>query len=362
MSDRIRVAVVFGGRSSEHSISCVSAGSVLAAIDRSRYDVVAIGITPDGHWVLAPDEPRELTADGPRPTVLDGSGATVARAGDPGVDGLVVLEPGEGPRTLAGVDLVFPLLHGPFGEDGTVQGLLELAGIPYVGSGVLASAVSMDKEFMKLVLRARGLPVGDYVVVREGDATRAAEMVEPLGWPVFVKPARGGSSIGISKVESADGLEAALRDSWRHDPKALVEAAVAGREIECGVLAGVDSATPDSSLPAEVRVRSGFYDFAAKYLDDATSFDIPADLPEDVTAAVRTMAAQVFTAVGAEDLARVDFFLRPDGELVVNEINTMPGFTPLSMFPRMWAATGVDYPTLVDRLLRSALAGGVGLR
>ncbi len=362
MTDRIRVAVVFGGRSSEHSISCVSAGSVLSALDPDRYDVVAIGITPDGHWVLAPDAPRQIAPGADLPTVSDGSGTSVALAGDPGVDGLVVLEPGEGPRTLAGVDVVFPLLHGPYGEDGTVQGLLELAGVPYVGSGVLASAVSMDKEFMKLVLSARGLPVGPYVVLREGDLDRAAELVGPLGWPVFVKPARGGSSIGISKVETPDALPAALREAWAHDPKALVEAAVDGREIECAVLAGIDGGEPEASLPAEVKVASGFYDFQAKYLDDSTSFDIPADLPPDVIADVRRLAAEVFTAVDAEGLARVDFFLCPDGRLVVNEINTMPGFTPSSMFPRMWAATGLDYPALVDRLLRTAIAEGTGLR
>ena len=361
--ERTRVAVVFGGRSSEHSISCVSASSVLSALDRTRYDVVAIGITPDGHWVRAADDPRAITSTGPLPTVEDGSGAAVALAGDPGVDGLVVLDPGDGPRTLAGVDVVFPLLHGPFGEDGTVQGLFELAGVPYVGSGVLASAVGMDKEFMKLVLAARGIPVGDFVVLRERDLPTAESAVSRLGWPVFVKPARGGSSIGISRVESPADLEKALREAWAHDPKALVEAAVAGREIECGVLAGLGGAPPEASLPAEVKVHGdGFYDFEAKYLDDATSFDVPADLPPELTAAVRAMACAVFTAVDAKGLARVDFFVRPDGSLVVNEVNTMPGFTPMSMFPRMWAATGLDYPALVDRLVRTAIEDGTGLR
>jgi len=333
-------------------------------LDPERYDVVAIGITADGHWVLAPEDFKALEPhDGNLPSIVDGSGASVALAGDPSVDGLVVLSPGDGPLTLAGVDVVFPLLHGPFGEDGTVQGLLELAGLPYVGSGVLASAVSMDKEYMKLVLAARGLPVGPYVALRAEDADRALDAVAHLGWPVFVKPARGGSSIGISRVDDASGLLVALEIAWAHDPKALVEAAVSGREIECGVLAGIGGAPPDASLPAEVRVTTGgFYDFNAKYLDDATEFDIPALLPDDVTRQVRDLACRTFIAVDAEGLARVDFFLQPDGELLVNELNTMPGFTPQSMFPRMWAATGLDYPALIDRLVRTALVDGTGLR
>ena len=367
MTRRTRVAVVFGGRSSEHSISCVSAGSVLAALDRSRYDVVPIGISPEGRWVLASDDPAALAPNGADlPSISGVEGTAIALPGDPSAGGLVTLEPGDGPRALAAVDVVFPLLHGPFGEDGTIQGLLELAGIPYVGSGVLASAVSMDKEFMKLVLTARGLPVGDYVVLRRDDSPDGAAdptyAVRHLGWPVFVKPARGGSSIGISKVDSAADLGVALELAWTHDPKALVEAAVAGREIECAVLAGVDGGPPEASLPAEIRVAGGFYDFAAKYVDDATSFDIPADLPAEVAASVRELACRVFEAVDAKGLARVDFFLRPDGQLVVNELNTMPGFTPMSMFPRMWAASGLGYSALVDRMVRTALADGVGLR
>ena len=364
MTDRVRVAVVFGGRSTEHSVSCISAGSVLRAIDRTKYDVVPIGITPDGRWVLTPDEPAALAAeDGALPSVAADSGAAVAIPGDPSADGLVVLEPGDGPRTLSGVDVVFPLLHGPYGEDGTIQGLLDLAGIPYVGSGVLASAVSMDKEYMKLVLAARGLPVGDYVVLRERDVAGAVDAVAHLGWPVFVKPARGGSSIGISRVDDPADLEAALRLAWANDPKALVEAAVVGREVECAVLEGVDGGPPEASLPAEVRVtRGGFYDFEAKYLDDTTEFDVPADLPPHVTDDVRALACRVFAAVDAEGLARVDFFLPADGRVVVNELNTMPGFTPMSMFPRMWAASGLDYPALVDRLLRTALRNGSGPR
>jgi D-alanine-D-alanine ligase len=253
-------------------------------------------------------------------------------------------------------------LHGAWGEDGTIQGLLEMAGIPYVGSGVLASAAGMDKEYMKLLLTARGLPIGAYAVHRDGEPLGVD--VRALGLPVFVKPARGGSSLGISKVDRAEDLPAALEEAHRHDPKALIESALPGREIECGVIDGVDGAAPEASLPGEIRVSGDghdFYDFEAKYLDDVADLTVPAELPDDVTARVRALACQAFEALGCEGLARVDFFVDGDA-VVVNEVNTMPGFTPYSMFPRVWAATGLDYPALVDRLIRSALRRGTGLR
>ncbi|MDQ6651055.1 MAG: D-alanine--D-alanine ligase [Actinomycetota bacterium] len=366
MTAKRRVAVVFGGRSSEHAISCVSAGSVLAAIDRDRFDVLPVGITPDGRWVLAPDDPAALTISGRTLPSVDGTGEHVALPGDPSA-GLVVLAAGEVPSQLAGVDVVFPLLHGPYGEDGTVQGLLELAGIPYVGAGVLASAAAMDKEYMKLLLAARGLPVSPYAVVRTrewlADRTAALAEAEALGWPVFVKPARGGSSIGISKASDRESLVAAVELARESDPKVVIEAAVVGREVECGVLEGPSGGTPEASAPAEIRVTGGqdFYDFEAKYLSSATEFDIPADLPAEVVKAVQELAVRAFLALECAGLARVDFFLQPDGELVVNEINTMPGFTPASMFPRMWAVSGLDYPALVDRLLSAAIERGTGL-
>jgi D-alanine-D-alanine ligase len=356
---RLRVAVVFGGRSTEHAISCVSAGSVLAALDRDRYDVVPLGITPQGRWVLAPDDPGALAIRGRELPSVDPTGTALALPGDPTAKGLVVLDAGEGPVDLGAVDVVFPLLHGPQGEDGTVQGLLELAGVPYIGSGVFASAAAMDKHHMKQLLVAAGLAVPDYVVVRRGDPMPLS--VRELGFPVFVKPARAGSSIGITKVGRPDALAAALDEAYRHDPKALVEQAVVGREIECGVLDGADG--PEASVPAEVRVGGGheFYDFAAKYLDEA-HFDIPPDLPADVIATVQEMAVGAFEALDCEGLARVDFFVRDDGRVLVNEVNTMPGFTPASMFPRMWAASGVSYPELMDRLIADALRRGTGLR
>ncbi|MGZ4496398.1 MAG: D-alanine--D-alanine ligase family protein [Nocardioides sp.] len=365
-----RVAVVFGGRSSEHAISCVTAGSVLAAIDRTAYDVVPVGIATDGRWVLESGDPERLRIEGPdRLPSVDGSRASVVLAQEESSTGLVVHEPSQPPQTLGEVDVVFPLLHGPWGEDGTLQGMLEMSGVRYVGAGVLASAVSMDKAYMKVVLAAAGLPVMPSVTVTarewERDPAGCRERATGVGYPLFVKPARGGSSIGISKVHDAEGLDAAVELALREDPKVLLEVAANGaREVECGVLQALDG-TPETSLPAELRVSADheFYDFEAKYLPGQhTEVDIPADIPDKVATRLRALAAQAFEAVGCEGLARVDFFVFPDGSLVVNEINTMPGFTPTSMYPQMWAASGLDYPALVDRLIRLALQRGTGLR
>ncbi len=369
-SRKPRVAVVFGGRSSEHAISCVTAGSVLAAIDPEKYDVVPIGIATDGRWVLESTDPARLqiTETGELPSV-DSNRPSIALARMQTSTSLVVSEPLQPPRELGDVDVAFPVLHGPWGEDGTIQGMFEMAGIRYVGAGVLASAVSMDKAYMKIVLQAAGLPVMPSVVVTErhwaADPAECRARVEALGYPVFVKPARGGSSIGISKAHSADELDDALIEGMKHDPKVLVEVAADGaREVECGVLQALDG-TPETSVPAEIRVggEHEFYDFAAKYLPgEHTQLDVPAVLDPAVEAKMRELSARAFTAVGCEGLARVDFFVMPDQSLVINEINTMPGFTPVSMFPRMWAASGLDYPALIDRLLQLALQRGTGLR
>jgi D-alanine-D-alanine ligase len=362
-----RVAVVFGGRSSEHSISCVSAAGVLRAIDRDAYDVVPIGISPAGRWMLVPDDPARLEiVDGKLPQVDEGY--PVVLAADPTAHALTVTEDG----SLGTLDVVFPLLHGPYGEDGTIQGLLELADIPYVGSGVLASAVAMDKAHMKVALAGAGLPVGPYLVVPprrwQLDPAGVRADAAGLGWPVFVKPARGGSSVGISKVHGPDGLTQAIAGAQGWDPKVIVEAALPGREIECGVLEGCPAAdgslsAPEASVTAQIRVTGGreFYDFEAKYLENSTELTVPADLPAAVADEVRRLSVSAFEALSCEGLARVDFFV--DGNrIVLNEVNTMPGFTPVSMFPTMWAASGLDYPALVDRLLRTALARRRGLR
>jgi len=358
---RIRVAVVFGGRSTEHAISCVSAGSVLGVLDRNRYDVVPIGITAEGRWVLAGDDPSRLAIAGTELPSVDPTGAALVLAGDPTVKELVSLDVANVPPALGSVDVVFPLLHGPYGEDGTIQGLLELAGVPYVGSGVFASAAAMDKHHMKKLLAAAGLDVPRYVMVRAGE--KVPPDVTDLDLPLFVKPARGGSSIGISRVDDRSLLDDALAEAHRHDPKALVEEAVSGREVECGVLVDADG-VPRASVPAEIRVTGPqpFYDFEAKYLGDTTEFDIPPAIDDGVIARVQQSAVAAFQALDCEGLARVDFFVCDDGRVVVNEINTMPGFTPSSMFPRMWAASGVDYAALVDRLVADAIRRGTGLR
>ncbi len=364
---RPRVAVVFGGRSSEHAISCISAGSVLKAIDQEKYDVIPIGITSEGRWVLEnPGINRlELGPDGQLPTVTGSTEVAIGSGQE-----LVVLEPGSFPETLGHVDVVFPVMHGPWGQDGTLQGLLEMAGVRYVGAGVLSSAVGTDKVFMKRLFEAQGLPVLPYVVVTQRswaiDQRAVRDRIDALGLPVFVKPARAGSSFGISRVDRPEHVDDALAEARRFDPKVIIEAAAVGaREIECGVLQGLGLEPHATSELAEIRIdpHHQFYDFEAKYLpEENTALDVPADLEPELAATIRATAALAFDALDCEGLARVDFFVFPDGRVVLNEVETMPGFTSLSMFPRMWAASGVDYPELVDRLIRLALARETGLR
>ncbi|RJO74961.1 D-alanine--D-alanine ligase [Nocardia panacis] len=365
MTNRIRVALVFGGRSTEHAVSCVSAGSVLRHLDPQRYEVVPIGITTEGGWVLAAEDVRELAFGRGELPAVDASGTALTLATGRG-GALVPLD--DPAAALGAVDVVFPILHGPFGEDGTLQGMLELAGIPYVGPGVLASAAGMDKEFTKKLLAAEGLPVGSQVVLRRDQSTLSEADRARLGLPVFVKPARGGSSIGITKVVSWDRLDAAIAAARVHDPKVLVEAAIIGREVECGVLEFPDGRV-EASVVAEIRMPEPdlsadgpeFYDFETKYLDDVCEFDIPAKLDDETSDRVRELAVQAFRALDCQGLARVDFFVTDEGP-VINEINTMPGFTSISMYPRMWEAAGIDYRTLISTLLETAIARGTGLR
>ncbi|MGW2115924.1 D-alanine--D-alanine ligase family protein [Streptomyces zhihengii] len=368
-----RVAVVFGGRSSEHGISVVTAGAVLRAIDRTKYDVLPIGITGDGRWALTADEPERMAITDRRTPSVDELAESdeggVVLSVDPGSREVVYSEPGVVPKALGEVDVVFPMLHGPYGEDGTLQGLLELSGVPYVGSGVLASAVGQDKEYMKRVFVSFGLPVGPYEVVRprewELDPAAARKKIVDFagehGWPLFVKPARGGSSMGITKVDSLAGLDDAIAEARRHDPKILVESLLRGREIECGVLEFEDG--PRASVPAEIPpvTSHDFYDFEAKYIDSATGL-VPAPLTAEQTEEVRRLAVAAFDAASCEGLVRADFFLTEDGSFVINEINTMPGFTPISMYPRMWQESAVEYTELVDRLIQAALRRPTGLR
>jgi D-alanine-D-alanine ligase len=368
-SAKPRIAVVFGGRSSEHAVSCATAASVLAAIDRDKYDVVPIGISPDGRWVLESADPERLALTADHVPEVNAAATAVVVSNDPSRGEITVAQPGETPHELGRVDVVFPLLHGPWGEDGTIQGLFETAGIRYVGSGVLASAVGMDKHYMKVVLASHGLPVTPYVVVLprewEADPPATREAVEALDYPVFVKPARGGSSMGITKVTEAQDLDAAIEHARAFDPKVIVEAAALdAREVECGVLQRPDG-TAEASVVAEITSYGDheFYDFAAKYLGEAgVTLEVPANLRPEAVDEIQQLSVRAFEALGCEGLARVDFFLAQDGRATINEINTMPGFTPSSMYPRMWAESGVPYPELVDRLLELAISRPTGLR
>jgi D-alanine-D-alanine ligase len=362
-SERIRVAVVFGGQSTEHSVSSVSAASVLANLDPERFEVLPVGITREGSWVLGPADPTTLAIEGrTMPSVTSGIALTLPA--DPTSASLVVLERGREGEVLSVVDVVFPVLHGAYGEDGTIQGLIEMTGLPYAGAGVLASAVAMDKEFTKKLLAAEGLPVGTYEVLHRGKATLSGAQRARLGLPVFVKPARAGSSTGITKVADWSELDGAVAAAREIDPKVLVESAVVGSEVECGVLEFPDGRV-EASLPAEIRITADgpdWYDFEAKYLDDVCELDIPAKLDDAVTERLRAMAVKAFHALDCQGLARVDFFVGADGTLTINELNTMPGFTPTSAYPKMWAVTGVDYPTLLSTLIDTAIARGTGLR
>jgi D-alanine-D-alanine ligase len=354
---RTRLAVLYGGRSAEHQVSVVSARSVMEALDPDRFEVVPIAITRDGAWLLPDRSPLELTAsEGTLPEV-EPAGRELAVRPERGGSGGLMVSPPEG-QGVGGVDVVFPILHGPFGEDGTVQGLFELADLPYVGSGVLASALAMDKAMAKVVLAQAGLPQGPYLVVPERDWRAdpeqvAAEVAGRLAYPVFTKPARLGSSIGISKVKTPDELAAGLATAFAHDSKALVEQGIAARELECGVL-GND--TPEASVVGEVIPSHEFYDFEAKYLDDALKLEIPAQVPDAVRTKVRELSLRAFQALDCDGLARVDFFYEEaTGRVLLNEVNTIPGFTPKSMFPMLWAASGVAYPDLVARLVDLAV-------
>lgn len=365
-----RVAVLFGGRSSEHAVSCVTAAGVLGAIDKDKYEVIPIGIAKSGQWVLASGDTGQWSLSASSLPEVAPSSETVTLAEIGGEHQLIVAAPNRVPQELGTVDVVFPLLHGPFGEDGTIQGLLELSDTRYVGAGVLASAVGMDKHYMKVIFEAAGLHVGPYIAVTDRqwvkDAESVRKQVDRLGFPVFVKPARAGSSMGISKVDSLEDLDAAVEEARRHDLKLVIEAGIVGREIECAVLEGRGTDSPRTSMPGEISVAGGtheFYDFNAKYVeDDAAALSCPADLPDDAITRVRELAAAAFDAVGAEGLSRVDFFYTPDGELIINEINTMPGFTPKSMYPQMWAASGLGYADLIDELIYLALNRKTGLR
>ena len=356
---KLRVAVLFGGKSNEHSISVATAAGVLSAIDSSKYDVVPVGITREGVFVPFVGDPATLSlANGLK--TIESQGSTIRFAMD-GSRELFELDPKGNQKSLGVIDVVMPLLHGPFGEDGTIQGFLELVGVPYVGNGVLGSAAAMDKEFSKALFKAAGIPSPDYAVVTKSDMLNnpesALERVKTLGkLPYFVKPARSGSSVGISKVDSLEAIPAALEEAFKHDDKLVIEVGVVGREIECGVLDALDGGALRVSVAGEITVRGReFYDFEAKYVDsDAATLICPAKISADELSKMQQMARKAFKALGCKGLARVDFFLTDKG-FMVNEINTMPGFTSISMFPRCWQESGLSYKDLIDELISLAL-------
>ena len=347
--NKIRVAIIAGGRSSEHPISCISASGVLAAIDRSKFEPILIGITQSGTWIDMRQSDFERGSDGLSYVPEGGEKLIVDIHGIKDSKGIDL-----------GIEIAFPLLHGAYGEDGTIQGLFEMAGIAYVGSGVLASAVAMDKSFAKPIYADFGLKVADGITVHRDNWNKSKDLeiakIRALGFPIFIKPARSGSSRGTSKVRDESEISAALDDAFNYDPRVLVEAAVVGREIECAVLQ-IDSVATASVL-GEVRVHPPheFYDFEAKYLDGSTTFDIPANLAEPLASAISQAAITAFEALGCEGLARVDFFLSQDNQIIINELNTMPGFTPTSVFPALWEKTGKSYSQIITILLDSALS------
>jgi D-alanine-D-alanine ligase len=348
MQKKINIAVLFGGKSAEHEVSIQSARNVLDALDRNKYSPIIIGVEKNGAWRLTSEDALNAkiadgcafeSRDAPSCALIPESGGVLL------VNGL---------KSSTKIDVVFPILHGPFGEDGTVQGLLKLAGVPFVGTGVLASAVSMDKDVMKRLLRDAGLPVGEFIALKSHENLSFTEVVAKLGMPFFVKPANMGSSVGITKVHNEEEFRYALEQAFEYDSKIILEEFIHGREIECSVLGNEE---PLASPPGEIVSSREFYSYEAKYLNETVArLEIPAELPSKIVEIIQCLAVKTFKALCCEGLGRVDFFLKPDGSLVVNEINTMPGFTRISMYPKLWEADGLSYSSLIDRLIALAVS------
>lgn len=349
MNKKIRVGILFGGKSAEHEVSLQSAKNVADAIDKNKYEVSLIGIDKSGRWLLPNQSQFLLNESNPKLIKLNKENeqdvALVPQSG-----GQITNLTDEKSHTA--IDVVFPILHGPFGEDGTVQGLLKLANIPFVGASVLGSAIGMDKDVMKRLLRDAGIPVAKFLVFKKGDAVNFETASKELGTPMFVKPANLGSSVGVSKVKTKEEFDKAVDDAFQYDTKILVEETIVGREIECSVLGNQN---PIASVPGEILPNHEFYSYEAKYIDEnGAALKIPADIPEDTKKKIQELAVRTFTTLECEGLGRVDFFLKQNGELVVIEINTIPGFTKISMYPRLWEASGISYTELIDRLLQLA--------
>ncbi|AEF81927.1 D-alanine--D-alanine ligase [Leadbettera azotonutricia] len=350
---KINVGILFGGKSAEHEVSLQSAKNVFDALDREKYNPVLIGIAKDGRWLKGDASGFLLHAENPRLIALNHSSDWVALVPESGGK-ISNLSIGEPQPTAQTIDVVFPILHGPFGEDGTVQGLLKLANIPFVGTGVLASAVGMDKDVMKRLFRDAGLPIGKFKSLKSHEKTPPfKEITEALGLPIFIKPANMGSSVGVSKIHNEEEYHAALAEAFKFDTKAILEEFIPGRELECSVLGNEE---PEASLPGEVISTHEFYSYDAKYIDEkGATLEIPARLPPETIRQIQELAIKAFKALECEGLSRVDFFLKPNGEAIINEINTMPGFTKISMYPKLWEAGGISYSKLIDTLIQLAI-------
>ncbi|HTF93371.1 MAG TPA: D-alanine--D-alanine ligase [Verrucomicrobiae bacterium] len=360
MRKKLRVALLFGGKSAEHEISLISARNIFEAMDKNKYDVVAVGIDKQGRW-LVDEKAKALLLSAKTPAAVSPHNENTVAAVVPGDTRTSMIQPSAS-TVIGKIDVVFPVLHGPFGEDGTVQGLLKLANLPFVGAGVLGSAVGMDKDVMKRLLRDARIPIAKFAAFHRAErkAIRFAALKGQLGLPLFIKPANLGSSVGISKVSKKNQFEPAVEEAFRYDNKIVIEEFIAGREIECSVL-GNDH--PIASLPGEIVVQRDFYSYDAKYLDDkGARLEIPAKLPPAVIKGIRQIAVRAYQVLCCEGMARVDFFVRPGGRILVNEINTIPGFTKISMYPKMWEASGISYPRLIDRLIALALERARGER
>lgn len=337
---KIRLGILFGGRSSEHEISLLSARSIINAVDRKKYEISLISIGKDGRWRAATEEECLSNASDPKNIAIN-----------PRKMREIALHPGS--KGIGPLDVVFPVMHGTYGEDGSIQGLLRMLDLPFVGPDILGSAAAMDKDVTKRLLRDAGIPIADFLTYGRGEAVRPSVVWKRLGKPVFVKPANQGSSVGVSKAKNDNELRAAVKDAFSYDDKILIEEAVVGREIEIAVLG---NGAPEASVPGEIIPYHGFYSYEAKYLDEeGAGLMIPAKLPAALAKKVRSLAIRAFKALGLEGMARIDFFMKKNGEFVVNEANTIPGFTKISMYPKLWEASGLSYPELIDRLARLAL-------
>lgn len=346
---KIRVGIIFGGKSAEHEVSLISAKNIIDAIDKEKYETVLIGIDKKGGWHLGEQSNFLLNSGDPSLVKLNIEGAkSVALA--PESSGALM----SGAETAGAVDVVFPIVHGTYGEDGTLQGLLKLANVPFVGPDVLGSAVGMDKDVMKRLLREAGIPIGKFQVVRKGESVVFDDMVKKLDLPIFIKPANMGSSVGVHKVENETEFQVALDDAFQFDTKVIVEEFIKGREIECAILGTTEN--PEASIPGEVKATHDFYSYDAKYIDpNGADIIVPADLPAEIIAKVQEIAKKTFQVLECYGLARVDVFVTLENKVVVNEINTLPGFTSISMYPKLWEASGLSYPDLIDKLIQLAL-------